>query len=144
MFQDKHGEFSNAQAITGDGNSTNVIDLGVEGRDIGKGEQLYIAVSVDTTFDSAGEAATLQFILETDNDVAFGSATTIWQSATIAEATLVAGYVLYIPIPSTTERYLRLRWDNGTEAFTAGAITARITVDKQEWSASPDAIDTVP
>ena len=135
MIIDKLLEFSVAQAVTADAASTNVIDLGAD-RDLGVTDGLYIETLVTTTFDSAGEAATLTISLQTDSSDSFGSPTTLYASAAIAEASLVAGYrPVRIHLPQVTERYLRLNYDAGTEDFTAGAISAWLTDNRQNWRA---------
>ena len=108
--------FSEGQNLTATGGSTNLIDLGAPGtvlgapaalpQDIGKGRPIPIVVQLAA--DSAGTSPTIVVTLENDNDVAFGSATTV------ATATLVAGdldgdriNLQWIP-EGTAERYLRL------------------------------------
>jgi hypothetical protein len=132
MILDKTLLFSDAQAITVDAVSTNVIDLGVD-RDLGQSD-IDVFVQVSTAFDSAGEAATLVITLQTDNDEAFGSPTTLYQTGVITEAALaVVGYNPFkIKLPQTTERYLRLDFNNATEAFTAGALTAGLITGRHD------------
>lgn len=135
MIIDKLLEFSVAQAITGDAASTNVIDLGAD-RDLGATDGIYLETLVTTTLDSSGEAATLVIKLQTDSDEAFGTPTDLYASPTIAEATLVAGYrPVRIALPQVTERYLRVYYDNGTEVFTTGNISAWLTTNRQNWRA---------
>lgn len=135
MIIDKTLMFSDAQAITADAASTNVIDLGAD-RDLGVSEGLWVCGVVTTTLDSAGEAATLTVSLQTDSDSAFGSATALHTTAALAEAVLVAGYFfLKIKLPQVTERYLRLYYDRGTEDFTGGTVTAWLGDPPQNWRA---------
>jgi hypothetical protein len=126
--------FSNEQAITADAASTNVIDLGAD-RDLGVAD-IDLICQVSTTLDSTGEAATLTVSLQTDSDEAFGSPTTLFATAAIAEATLVQGYyIIKMKLPQVTERYLRLYYDRGTEDFTSGKVTAGLLTGKQNWRA---------
>lgn len=135
MIIDKLLEFSVAQAVTADAASTNVIDLGAD-RDLGVSDGIYLETLVTTIFDSAGEAATLVIKLQTDSDEAFGSPTDLYASPTITEAALVAGYrPVRIHLPQVTERYLRVYYDNGTEVFTSGNISAWLTTNRQNWRA---------
>lgn len=135
MFVDADLVLSDAQAITSTSAtaSTNVIDLNVTGRKIRSDAKL--VCMVNTTFDSTEEDATLTVVLQTDDDEAFGSATTLWTSATIAEATLVAGYKILErelgDYEGKLERYLRLTYQCGTHAMTAGKVDAYIVLDRQ-------------
>lgn len=122
---------SDDQAITTDAASTNIFDWGAPGtvvfaaaaraRDLGKS---LIPVFCRVTADFAG-GTNLIVTLEADNDVSFGSATTLWTSETIVTATLVAGYDFALKtVPfHATERYMRFNY-NQTGTFTAGTITA--------------------
>lgn len=127
MILDTENMFSDDQAITVTAASTNVIDLGVD-RDIGKGVPVPILIQATEAFTAAG-AATLQVDLETDDNEAFSSASTIWTSGAIGKATLVAGYKFAINyVPRENERYLRLNFTVTTGPMTAGKITAGITM----------------
>ena len=135
MFVDADLVLSDAQAITSTNAtaSTNVIDLNVTGRKIRSDAKL--VCMVNTTFDSTEEDATLTVVLETDDNEAFGSATTLWTSATIAEATLVAGYKILErelgDYEGFLERYIRLTYRCGTHAMTSGKVDAYIVLDRQ-------------
>lgn len=131
---------SNAQAITADAASTNVLDLGAPGkvygasvsliRDIGKGKGIPLLVQVVESFATL---TSLTVSLQVDSADTFGSPKTVWTSPAIPVAELVAGKVIvpeYIP-RGTDERYLRLYYDvTGTNA-TAGKITAGVTMGNQ-------------
>lgn len=131
---------SNAQAITADAASTNVLDLGAPGkvygasvsliRDIGKGKGIPLLVQVVEAFATL---TSLTVSLQVDSADTFGSPKTVWTSPAIPVAELVAGKVIvpeYIP-RGTDERYLRLYYDvTGTNA-TAGKITAGVTMGNQ-------------
>lgn len=136
MIFDNTNLLSDYQAITVTANSTNVIDLGPikSGvvRDIGKGKPIPLLIQVTEAFLAAG-AGTLTFALQVDNDEAFGSPTTIWTSAAIPKASLIAGFQV-IPewIPrGTNERYMRLVYTVATGPFTAGKIMAGVTMGNQ-------------
>lgn len=134
MIFDSTNLFSDAQAITASAASTNVIDFGATDtpqhaanaitRDIGKGNVIELYAQVVEAFTAAG-AGTLTIDLQTDTAEGFGSATTLWTSATIGKADLVAGYRLPIYfMPQGIQRYLRLNYTVGTGPMTAGKITA--------------------
>jgi hypothetical protein len=110
---------------------SDIVDLKAAGDFYGK--QLYFHCTVNTTLDSAGEAATLKIELKTDGDSAFGSAVTLLDSTALAESVLIAGKRIFqIPLPKNIERYLRVTATVGTEAFTSGAISAWISDDVQQ------------
>lgn len=133
MILDSQNRYSNEQAVTVTAGSTNVIDhgplaTGNTGRDLGAGEPLwlYILVTEAVTSDSA---ATVIFTLQTDTDVAFGSAAALYASAAIGKATLVAGYELKIPLPrGAWERHSRVHY-TCSHTLTAGKFTAAIVKD---------------
>jgi hypothetical protein len=117
MFVDSQLMFSDAQALTTTAVSTNIIDLSTD-RNIGKGEPMAIVLTFGV--NSGGTSPTLQVVLQTDNDVAFGSLTTIASSAVVLDA--VAGDSIVLPIGYTNERYLRL-------SYVTGGTTPTATVD---------------
>lgn len=141
MILDDTLVLSDAQAITADAGSSNIIDLGAAGtayghaaavrRDIGIGTEIPIIVNVVETFATL---TSLAISVQVDDDAAFGSPTTIATGPTIAAATLVAGYRFTFPaeLPEgTSERYLRLFYDVTGTSATAGKITAAIVAGRQ-------------
>ena len=134
MFVDNNLVMSDAQVITARAAtpSTNVIDLGVTGRNI-RNDCKVICRVVGEDFDSVGDAVTLTVAFQTDDDVAFGSATTLWTSATLAQATVVAGYTIFEADLSNyddkLERYIRFTYTCGTANATKGKIDAFIVLD---------------
>lgn len=132
MIFDSTNLFSDAQAITADAASTNVIDFGATDtpqhaanaitRDIGKGTPIALRIQVVETFDNL---TTLGVDVQVDTVENFASPTTLVSStATLAE--LVAGYVFPIQtvVRGVAQRYMRLNYDVTGTAPTAGAITA--------------------
>ena len=109
----------------GTANTTNSINLSAD-RDIGRGEPVDVLAQITDDFLSAG-AATLQLILETDDNVGFASAETIYDSGAIGKAALVAGYKFNIPyFPRTNQQWVRGRLIIGTADGTAGTILISI------------------
>lgn len=137
MILDKGNLVSSAQAVTASAGSTDVIDLS-QARAIGDGEELEFFVNVDTAATAAG-AATVTFQVQTDDNSAFSSPTTVIQTDAIPKATLVAGYQIKVPLPdgATPERYLRLYYSVATGPLTAGAFTAGLVLDAQNSRAYP-------
>lgn len=141
MIKDKQLCFSEAQAITTTARSTNVIDMVATANDLGVGEDLYIVITVDTSFTAAG-AATLTITIETDDNAAFSSAAVLQTTQAIGKASLTAGMEpFYICVPVghivSWERYLSLNYTVATGPMTAGALSACIVKDIQRWKAYP-------
>ena len=141
MILDNTLVLSDSQAITADAGSTNIIDLGAAGtpyghaagvrRDIGIANEIPLSITVTEAFNNL---TSLTILLQVDDDVAFGSPTTIAQSAAIPLASLTAGYKFTWPseLPEgTAERYLRLYYDVTGTAPTTGKITAAIVAARQ-------------
>jgi len=127
MITDKENTFSAAQALTATAGSDTIDTSGVGDWGIGC-DGLYIVVNVDTAFTSAG-STTMTIALQTDDNTAFSSATTLYTSASIAKATMVAGArLLHIPLPIGCERYIRLYYTVSVADFTAGKINAYLQV----------------
>jgi hypothetical protein len=127
MLFDLETLFSDRQAVTTTGNSANLIDTGAS-RDLLAGEGLFLVVQVSTAF-TAGGAATLTVALETDDNVSFSSATTLFTSPAIPVAALTAGArPVQIRIPRGAERYLRLTYMVATGPMTAGAVIAGLVL----------------
>jgi hypothetical protein len=129
--------FSDDQAITGDADSTNVIDLGVAGTpydaaaalndDIGKGAKIPLLVQVTADFNTL---TSLNINLSTGATTALG--TTI-ATQNILLADLVAGKQInldYLP-NGIVERYLGIEYDVVGTDPTLGNITAGITMGVQ-------------
>ena len=143
MIFDTQSLFSDAQAITADAVSTNVIDLGVPStpmhaagpitQDVGRGRDIPIRVQVVEDFNTL---TSLTISVQVDTVENFASPTTVL-SVTVPLAGLVAGYVLpvqYIPL-RTNEQFMRLDYNvTGTDP-TTGAITAGLVFGNENWSA---------
>lgn len=134
---------------TGTQAASNIIDLGLSGlptsangggaRDIGVGDDPAMKLSaLVTTAITGGTSLQLQLQGAPDNGSgAPGSYTTMWTSAAIAEASLVAGAQLAnIDVPRVVfgqaiPRYLKLNFISvGTHS--AGAIEAQIVLDRDD------------
>lgn len=130
MIIDRFNEFSDAQApdTVAAHASTNVVDLKAAGAIEGK--PYYLHIKVNTTVTSDG-SATVTFAFQTDSAENFGSAVTLWTSAAIGKATLVAGYeVVRLPINGLPlKQYTRVLYTVGTAALTAGKFDAFLSAD---------------
>lgn len=126
MILDNDMKLSEGQAVTADAVSTNVLDRMKAGA---LGKDLFLVVRVAEAFTSGG-AGTLQIGLQTDDDVAFGSLTSLLFSPVYALADLTVNKELFrVKLPKNLERYLRLNYDNGTAVFTAGKLDAFLVHD---------------
>ena len=130
---------SDAQAITADAASTNVIDLGARGRvygaatnlsrDVGKGNKITLLAQVVENFNTL---TSLTIKIECDSTDAFSSPKSVAEQV-IPLADLVAGKtfsIMYVP-PGVDEHYMRLYYDVTGTAPTAGKITAGIVAAVQ-------------
>ena len=139
MLMSKNQTFSDKQAITGDGASTNIIDLGKAGRpvgaaadlsrDIGKGEPLPLLVQVVQDFNNLTR---LKLSVQVDTVAAFSSPkTVVAQELTLAELKAGQRFALtYVP-EGVDQRYVRLHYDVVGTAPSTGQITAGIVAGLQ-------------
>jgi len=133
MIIDYNLQFSDAQSVTVDAASTNIIDLGSD-RDIGVGEEMKIALNFDVAM--GGSSPTLAVLVQTDDNSSFSSATTVLTSRSIADAAI--GDQLVLGLPDTNERYVRLYYDVGGTSPTM-TVSASVVKDAQQWSSYPNA-----
>lgn len=136
------GTGGTGRALVGD-----VINL-VNARDIGQGKDVYLIIQIDTTVLAAGGASSVQFVLVSDAQAAIatdGTATEHFATASIAKATLVAGYqvcCVKLPLePPAYEQYLGILQVVSTNAVTAGKINAFLTTDPNAWKANTSAVN---
>lgn len=141
MIMDRTGLFSENQAITATSASTNVVDLGATGtpygasaalrRDVGKGQDVPLFCGVTETFNNL---TSLTISVQTDDNPAFSSPTTVFTSPayTLAQLATAAKYLLPDSIPvGADERYLRLNYTVAGTAPTTGKITAGVVMSRQ-------------
>lgn len=151
-FLDKNLEFCDATALNTGGASTYLIgnqpNLGAAAQDLGAPmDDLYLVISVDTTFDSAGGAATAQFTLASDDSASVSTTTASKHLITKAftEAEAVAGAILHVQrLPYSEveryEQYLGILQTTAGEAFTAGKVNVYLTPTPPVWKSVPDAV----
>lgn len=139
MIFSKQEMFSEAQALTTTAASTNIIDLGAPGtvlgapvardQDVGKGRPIQIYAGLDVA--AGGTSPTISAALQADNDVAFGSATTIQTAPTITDGAAGARIALFVLPEGVSERYIRINYTTGgttpTHTVTAGVVLADST-----------------
>ena len=128
MLLDKENLFSENQAITADAASTNVINIAAgKLKEIAFGTPIPLRIQVTEGFTGA---TTVEIKVQTDDNAAFSSPTTLATTGAIANDTLVAGYVAPLNfVPKGNEGYLRLYYDvtiASGGSISAGKITAGI------------------
>lgn len=128
MITDYQATLSNAQALTATAATTNSYNTGSV-YDSNRGEPFGILYTVDVAADTSSGNETYAFGVETDNDSAFGSATTL-TTLTVAGSALTAGAKVWVPAPLGVEQYVRGR-------VTLGGTTPAITVTA-EWKPACD------
>jgi hypothetical protein len=121
---------------------TNQIDLQETGRDISNGQPMYLVIQIDTAV--SGTSSTVNFRLRSDSTAAIHATTSSahYETGAIAEATLVAGYTIVIPLSKGVaefERYLGVQAVIGTATISAGTCSAFLTFDPHGWKSYPDA-----
>lgn len=130
MLYDKENLFSENQAITADAASTNVVCL-AQGtlKEAAFGTPIPLRIQVTETFATL---TSLEIKVQTDDNEAFSSPTTLATTGAIAAANLVEGYVAPINfIPKGNEGYMRLYYDVTGSNATAGKITAGIVAGNE-------------
>tara|TARA_R110000787_G_scaffold181892_1_gene293887 strand:+ start:2028 stop:2468 length:441 start_codon:yes stop_codon:yes gene_type:complete len=144
MIMDSLLEFADSQSIAATAStilSTNVVNL-QEARDMGNGQPLYLVIQIDTAV--VGSSSTINFRLRSDSTAAIHATTSTShiETGAIAEAVLVAGYQVVIPLPiegNAYEQYIGVQAIIGTATTSAGAYSSFLTYDPSGWKAYPDA-----
>ncbi len=133
MILDKDLLCSDDQTLAfnvGNAASSDLIDLAKVG--VGRGEPIKVFCQMTADFDSTGDTGTLQVKLQTDSDVAFGTAVDLVDTGALAQATCVKGYrPIDIYLPNNVKRYVRFYYTVGTANGTGGKITAGLLLDQQ-------------
>lgn len=123
MYTDAQARFSLAQSVatTGTVVSTNTEDLLSANRDISRGQENRLIVTVDTTL-VGGTSIQAQYIQSANANMS--SPDVIGAGPVIPVASAAAGAVVWdTPVPSNTKRYVALQYVLvGT--FTAGNVSA--------------------
>jgi hypothetical protein len=127
MITDALLKFSDAQAVTAAAASTSHIDLGVA-RDIGNGQQLYVAISVDVALTDGSSDSTLTVDLQFDSTTTFTPDAS--QTLCVIPALSAIGYKRIIPIAPlvTPYRYMQLYYTPNNGNLTTGSISASIVL----------------
>jgi len=103
--------------------STNYIDLGNAGN-ANKGTRLRVDVG-----EAFADGTSVNIILQSDDNAAFASATTLYQTGAVVTASLTAySNQVDIELPRGCEQYVRMAY-TGVGTFTAGKVTASLLMD---------------
>jgi hypothetical protein len=119
-------EFSDDQAITGDAQSTDILDWGsgMEDLEMGAGTPIWLNIQVGTVFAGGTSLACALYCHTAETNINTG--TLLWQGPAIVQASLTAGaWITRIPLPVNCDedRYLGVYYDD-TGAFTGGTVNA--------------------
>lgn len=133
MILDSQLSLSRAQSIAaaaGDVVSTDYYDTGAAA-DVGIGEDFAIQVQLAAAVTSGG-AATVQVVLQCDDNTSFSSAKEYPLTSALALASLTANRILYQGrLPYGLERYIRVVYRIGTATTTAGTVNTFLAKDLQ-------------
>ena len=137
MYQDAQLLLSDAQAVTADAGSTNVIELANLTSQYLDGEPMAVVITVDVAADATTGDETYAFVIQTDDNSSFSSTTAVLSQTVLAAAlTVGAQIVMLIPVGVSLERYLRLYFDVGGTTPTV-TVTASVMplsmIDKRKF-----------
>jgi hypothetical protein len=134
MIFDRTLLFSNAQAITADAASTDILDLLATGtayghaaalqKDMGKGAEIPLLIQVVEAFNTL---TSLRFVVQCDDNAGFSSPKDVLE-VTLPLASLTVGRTIpmvAIP-PGVNERYMRIFYDVIGTNPTLGKVTAGV------------------
>ena len=130
MILDKQLVFSDGQAVTANAYSTNSIDLGAAGLELGMGTPLYLEVWLDTAFDTSADTLTIEL---RDGTTAGGCTNKVMELLpAIATSALLAanvGLLVKVPLPEgmSISNVLKLHYAVSA-GLTSGKLNAFITI----------------
>lgn len=147
MQFDKQLMFSEAQdlsQVAATYTSTNVIDMGaptttgggatLQGNNLGVGKNLFLDLRVVEAFDSAGAATVDIQVIAADNAALSTNPVTLMSTGALAYTVLVANHrptAVNRALPSTTKRFLGIKYVVAAATTTLGTITAGLVLDRQ-------------
>lgn len=144
MILDTQTRFSSAQSIAagvGTVASTDTYDTGAAA-DVGIGQDLNLVIQIGTAVVGAG--ASVQFVLQSDDNVGFSSPTTFPLTNAIPVASLTANSIQYRGrLPIGLERHIRVAYIISGATTTAGTVTSYLAEDLQVAPALPTTVPGV-
>lgn len=137
MIMDANDRFSNAQAISAQAHSTNVLDIGKAGRNPGTGKPVYLVVVVTTAFTDSGSDSTLTVTLEGDTTNAMVPAKSRDLFIIPALAAIGDSFIAPLHPQGAVEAYqfLDLLYTPNNGNLTTGALSAFLVEDIAAWTA---------
>lgn len=147
MLIDSRSRFAVPTALSTAGTTTGLkfgeaLDMSVA-RDLGEGHPIHLWIDITTAATSGGSATVGFQFVTADVEALTTNVEVVWQSPSIAVASLVAGYrfpLLSLPYYNY-RRWIGLRQVIGTAALTAGAAEGFLTTDASSWRAYADAVN---
>jgi len=149
MIMDERSEFCDKLSVAAAAGTAlvgDVMDLGANVKNIGRGTQLYLVVTVTTTFTSGG-AATVNIQLCSDSTADLNTSPTVhWETGAVGFATLTARtvsahakrFIVALPQGLPYERYLGIKVVTAAAITTAGSISAFLTPHPDNWDVYPE------
>jgi hypothetical protein len=131
MKFDRMNTFGTDQTLAATGQLGDVLDLGASGvLANGNGDVKVFAYITTAATGTAGGTCTIA--LQSDDDSAFGSPTTLltFPAKTVAQLATAGAVLVEGTVPRCTERYLRLYKTNSI-TFSAGKATAGLALELQ-------------
>lgn len=126
-------------------NVGDILDTGLQGRDIGQGQPVYLIWIITAAVTSATAPTVIfQLVSDATSTISTTTQTVHMQSAAFVKATLVAGFTLVMPIPSESpayEKFVGVQTITATAVLTAGAVDAFLSLDNHGWKSYPDAVN---
>lgn len=145
MQLDKSLLCSNQQAITTTAVSTDAVDLGAAGREIGTGKPLFGVAHVTEAFTAAGAATLTVDLIEADDAALTTNVDVLSSSGAIGKATLALGYKIALPVPPRSnvgaQRYIGFRYTVATGPMTAGKVLSHITHQVERANTYPSGLN---
>ena len=127
MYVDAFGQFADAQALTGDAQSTNTVDLGLDKNRLGSGEPMAVVVVVDSAITGT---LSVDLVSDTADGPALG--TVISTRAFAAAAAAGSKLVIDVPQGAPVERFIALDFNGATGGSVTAFLTLRSMVQDEE------------
>lgn len=138
MWVDSRLEFSDAQAVTVDVASTNLIDLTGVALQVGVGQPLWVVMTLDVVASDGDADETYSVELETDAAAAFASRALLASQEIVRGSVAGSKFALAVPV-ADMERFLRLTYNVGGTTPTM-TISAFLTDQEPAiWQSYADA-----
>jgi hypothetical protein len=126
MYLDAQNLYSDKQSVAATAVSTNIIDHGAD-RNLGIGEPLALVIVVTTVLDAGNADETYSAQLQTDDNAAFSSATSVGGAVSLPRGSAAGTkFVFVLPSDTSIERFTRVNYTVGG-ITPSGNVTAFLT-----------------